>query len=145
MALFKFTDLILKEDPIDVYNNGNLERDFTYIDDLISSIYRLSKVIPGREGNKKISKYDSLSKLAPWRVVNIGSSSPLSIMKFIELLEECLGRTATKNFLQAQKGDVAKTYADNSLLKDLIGETMITDPKKGIENFVLWYLKYYQN
>jgi len=140
MALYKFATSIFNDQPIDIYNFGKMKRDFTYVGDLIKSIIKLSKCIP--ELNKPISKIDSISPIAAWRVVNIGNSKPVELMKFIETLENKLGAKAKKNFLPMQMGDVKETYADNTLLKDLTNYIPKTDINEGIEEFVIW-LKYY--
>ena len=143
MALFKFTECILKEEPIDVYNHGKMSRDFTYIDDIIESIIRLFKVIPNKPSNRiSQSDYDSISPVAPWRTVNIGGSKPIELEKFIAILEEKIGKKAKKRYLGMQMGDVKNTQADISLLKDLTNFTPKTSIEKGIESFLNWYLGY---
>ena len=143
MALFKFTEKILKEEPIDVFNHGKMSRDFTYIDDIVESIVRLFKVIPSIPANR-ISQpvSDSISPVAPWRTVNIGGSNPIELEKFIGILEEKIGKKAKKRYLGMQQGDVENTQADISLLKDLTNFIPQTSVDKGIENFLNWYLEY---
>ena len=143
MALFKFTSAILNDAPIDVYNKGEMDRDFTYVDDLVESIVRLSKVIPKKENFSKKIQHDSLSNIAPWRVVNIGSANPRNLNEFIDALEKSLGHKSQKRFLDMQPGDVPKTFADNSLLNELIGTQKWTKLENGIDNFVKWYRSYY--
>ena len=143
MALFKFTEKILKEEPIDVFNHGKMSRDFTYIDDIVESIVRLFKVIPPIPANR-ISQpvSDSISPVAPWRTVNIGGSNPIELEKFIGILEDKIGKKAKKRYLGMQQGDVENTQADISLLKDLTNFSPKTSVDKGIESFLNWYLEY---
>jgi UDP-glucuronate 4-epimerase len=141
MAFFLFTDKIFKGQPIDVFNNGDLLRDFTYIDDLVESIRRLMDV-PPQQGSHMI-RGDSLSPVAPYRLVNIGHAAPVRLMDYIEAIEDSIGRTAVKNMLGMQPGDVQQTYADVRLLKALTGYTPNTDYRDGIAKFVDWYKGYY--
>lgn len=141
MALFKFTKAILAGEPIDVYNNGNMVRDFTYIDDLAESIVRLTKAVPGDtpvEG-------DSLSPVAPFRIVNIGAGTPTPLMDYIGAAEKALGREAIKNFLPMQQGDVPATAASAELLQRLTGYKPHTPPSEGVPKFIQWYLDHYRN
>ena len=142
MAYFKFTRAILNGDPIDVYNHGDMLRDFTYVDDLVAAIVALVDVPPG---DTPVSEKDSLSPVAPWRVVNIGNNTPEKLGEFIEAIEQALGKTAQKNFLPMQPGDVPATWADTDLLRDLIGFRPTTSMKDGVKAFVDWYLGYYYN
>ncbi|WP_186456808.1 NAD-dependent epimerase/dehydratase family protein [Sphingomonas suaedae] len=135
MALFKFADAMLRDEPIDVYNNGQMTRDFTYVEDLVRSITDLISAVPGDtpvEG-------DSLSPAAPFRVVNIGGGTPTPLMDYIAALEEALGKTARKNFLPMQAGDVPATAASPALLRALTGRAPITPVKEGVSAFVQWY------
>ena len=139
MALFKFTRAILAGEPIDVYNNGEMVRDFTYIDDLAESIVRLSAAVPGDtpvEG-------DSLSPVAPFRVVNIGQGRPTKLMDYIGAIERALGKTAIKNFMPMQQGDVPATEASSALLQRLTGYAPSTPPEEGVARFVDWYRERY--
>jgi UDP-glucuronate 4-epimerase len=139
MALFKFTKAILAGEPIDVYNNGEMARDFTYIDDLVESIVRLSDAVPGSvpvEG-------DSLSPVAPFRVVNIGGGQLTPLMEYIGAAEQALGKQAIKNFLPMQQGDVPATEASPDLLRQLTGFVPRIDPAVGVGKFVEWYRSYY--
>ncbi len=145
MALFKFTKNILNGKPIEVYNNGLMKRDFTYIDDLVISIVKLVDQVPNVKNDINKMKNDSLSSIAPWRVVNIGSSSPIKLEYFLEVLEKKIGTKIKKRYLEMQAGDVKETYADISLLQSLINYTPSTDIEIGIENFLTWYKKYYQD
>lgn len=141
MALFKFVKAIKENKPIDIYNNGEMKRDFTYISDLVKAISLLIDRVPKK--NSKISENDSLSPVAPWRVINIGNSKVESLLEFIEEIETNLGRTALKNFLPMQQGDVKETHADNLLLYELTGFKPKIEIKKGIRNFCDWYNSYY--
>jgi len=141
MAYFKFAHAILKGEPIDVFNHGEMSRDFTYIDDLVDAVHALIPVVPGA---KPISDNDSLSPIAPFRVVNIGADSPVKLMKFISVLEDCIGQPATLNMLPMQAGDVQKTWASTELLKDLTGVSPQVDLRTGIQKFTDWYREYYR-
>ncbi len=140
MAHFKFTRAILNGDPIDVYNHGDMKRDFTYIDDLVAAILALIDVPPGDpplEG-------DSLSPVAPHRVVNIGNGAPVKLMDFITAIESACGQEAQKVFKDMQPGDVPATWADAGLLNTLTGHRPATPIQTGIDAFVAWYRDYYQ-
>ncbi len=144
MALFKFTRAILADEPIDVYNHGQMKRDFTYIDDLVDSIVGLIDVPPVRpDSPEDIVAGDSLSPVAPFRVVNIGNSEPVQLMSFIEAIEKSLDRPARKNMLPMQPGDVPATWADTSLLTRLVGKPKGTPVQTGVDQFVRWYRDYY--
>ncbi|MDA9148565.1 NAD-dependent epimerase/dehydratase family protein [Alphaproteobacteria bacterium] len=144
MALFKFTRNILSGKPIDVYNKGNMVRDFTYIDDLVNAIYFLTFKNPyDAYKTKKIIKSDSLSDVAPFRIVNIGNSSPIKLLDFIGELEKVLGINAKKNFLGMQDGDIYKTHSNITLLESLIGTQPQTTVREGITKFVEWHKSYY--
>ena len=145
MALFKFTKSILEDNPIDIFNKGEMVRDFTYIEDLSCAITKLIPIIPQSVSPSKKNVIDSLSEIAPWRVVNIASSNPQKLMNFIEKLEKFLGKKARKNFLEIQPGDVPKTEADISLLIKLTGFKPETSLDTGIASFVNWYMDYYSN
>ena len=145
MALFKFTKGILEGVPIDIYNHGEMYRDFTYVTDLVRAIRLLIDVPPERpESADDIPKGDSLSSAAPFRVVNIGNSDKVRLMDFVEAIEAECGREAKKNFMDMQQGDVPATWADASLLKDLTGYRPNTGVKEGIRQFVAWYRDYYR-
>ena len=144
MALFKFTKGILEGTPIDIYNQGEMYRDFTYVTDLVRGIRLLIDKPPQRpESADEIAPYDSLSPAAPWRVVNIGNSDKVRLMDFVEAIETECGRKAVKNFMPMQKGDVPATWADATLLKELTGYAPQTNVKEGIRQFVAWYRDYY--
>ncbi|MDC1194777.1 GDP-mannose 4,6-dehydratase [Pseudomonadota bacterium] len=144
MALFKFTKNILSDKPIDVYNKGNLIRDFTYIDDLVQAISLLTQKIPQIANKRKIViKNDSISDVAPFRIINIGNSQPINLLDYITELEKILGKVASKNFLAMQDGDVFKTHSNIELLEVLIGFQPKTTLHQGISEFVKWYKSYY--
>ncbi len=145
MALFKFTRGILEGTPIDIYNNGDMFRDFTYVTDLVRGIRLLVDKPPVRpESRDDIPEWDSLSPAAPWRVVNIGNSDKVRLMDFVEAIESECEREAMKNFMPMQKGDVPATWANATLLHELTGYTPQTDVREGIKQFVAWYRDYYQ-
>jgi UDP-glucuronate 4-epimerase len=142
MAFFLFTNRIFKGEPIDVYNHGDLMRDFTYIDDLVEAIRRLIDTPP--VAGQPVMRNDSLSPVAPYRLVNIGHAAPVRLMDYIEAIEHAIGKKAVKNMLDMQPGDVKQTYADVSLLQALTGYVPTTDVQRGIESFVDWYRSYYK-
>ena len=146
MALFKFTKAILDGDPINVYNFGNMSRDFTYVDDLVSAMRLLIDVIPGVEKSSKENsdEIDSKSPVAPFRVVNIGNSQPAKLLDFISAIEKSVGIKALKNLMPMQAGDVPATWADASLLKRLTDFQCDTDISVGVHKFVSWYRDYYK-
>lgn len=142
MALFKFTKAILADQPIDIYNHGEMWRDFTYVSDLVRGIALLIDAAPSADG-KKVMEGDSLSPVAPWRTVNIGNSDKVRLLDFVEAIEECLGKKALRNYLPMQQGDVPATWADASLLQQLTGYKPQTDFKQGVRQFVQWYREFY--
>ena len=141
MALFKFTKGILNNQPIDIYNNGEMHRDFTFVTDLVRAIMLLINAVPIR--GEPISSSDSLSPVAPYRVVNIGNSQSVKLMDFIESIEEKLGVKAIRNYMPMQIGDVPATWSDSSLLKSLTGYRPQTDFYEGVASFIDWYRGYY--
>lgn len=143
MALFKFTRAILEERPIDVYNHGDMKRDFTYIDDLIEAIRRLADAVP--EMGKPAKDADNLSPVAPYRVVNIGNASPVRLAVFIGAIEAATGQKAERNLMPMQPGDVPATWADTTLLKALTGYLPETHVKDGVSRFVAWYRDYHES
>tara|TARA_B110000977_G_scaffold200900_1_gene293085 strand:- start:296 stop:1327 length:1032 start_codon:yes stop_codon:yes gene_type:complete len=146
MALFKFTKAILNGDPIDVYNHGDMRRDFTFIDDLVNGMRLLVDAIPNVKDSPNTNAYaeDSKSLVAPFRVVNIGNSKPAPLLDFINAIEEAIGVKAEKNLMPMQAGDVPATWADTSLLKTLTGYKPKTALKIGVQKFVNWYREYYK-
>jgi UDP-glucuronate 4-epimerase len=145
LALFKFVDAILNGRPIDIYNNGEMHRDFTYVADLVLSIRLLIDVAPKRPADGAVPEGDSLSQVAPFRIVNIGSSEPVSLLDFVDAIEDCLGLRAIRNYMRMQKGDVQKTWANSSLLWQLTGYQPVTGFRDGVPPFVEWYKEYYLN
>ena len=144
MALFKFTENILSNNPIDVFNKGNMVRDFTYIDDLVKAISLLTHKIPPKPDKRfENIEGDSISDVAPFRIVNIGNSQPVNLLDYINVLEKILLKNAKKNYLDMQDGDVYKTHSDTKLLKTLTNFSPTTNLHKGISEFVKWYKSYY--
>ncbi|MBS1167258.1 MAG: UDP-glucose 4-epimerase [Proteobacteria bacterium] len=140
MALFKFVDAIEKGEAIDVYGEGNMRRDFTYVEDLVEAIIRLVPVAPSEDNRVTIEGVtDTLSKQAPFRIVNIGGGQPVGLLDFIAAIEQALGKPAVRNLLPMQKGDVPQTYAAPDLLKALTGYVPDTDVPHGVRSFVEWY------
>ncbi len=142
MAYFKFTKNILKSKKIDIFNRGKMYRDYTYIDDIIDGIYKLLNKAPSLNSKKKF-KNDSLSSVAPFRVLNIGNTKKVYLLDFINTLEKELGKKIKKNYMPMQKGDVHSTLSDSSLLKRITGYNPKTNYKIGIKKFIKWYLNYY--
>ena len=143
MALFLFTRAMLNNDPINVFNNGNMQRDFTYIDDIVEGVIRVMNRIPETNPDWSSDRPDPSSSCAPYRLYNIGNNQPVALMDFIKAIETALGKKATIKYLPLQPGDVPATYADVS---DLIADTGFkpsTPVPQGIQNFVDWYLDYY--
>ena len=143
LALFRFTEAILDGRPIDIYNQGEMFRDFTYVDDLVRAVRLLIDVVPERPADGIVPDGDSLSPVAPWRVVNIGNSDKVRLLDFVDALEDCLGRKAIRNLMPMQPGDMPATWADASLLQRLTGYRPQTDIRDGITAFVAWYRDYY--
>ncbi len=143
MALFKFTKAILEDQPIDVYNSGAMRRDFTYIDDIIEGVIRVLDRIPKPNPAWSGDAPDPSASVAPYRLYNIGNNNPVELMHFIETLEKALGKTAKKNMLPMQPGDVPATYADVDDLERDVGFKPQTSIEEGIGRFVEWYKRYY--
>jgi UDP-glucuronate 4-epimerase len=143
MALFKFTKAILNGYPIDVYNHGDMWRDFTYVDDLVQGVRLLVDVVPG--GPETAVAADSLSPVAPWRVVNIGNSRSERLEDFIMAIEAATGCTAIRNNMAMQSGEVPRTWADASLLEALTGYAPQTDMRDGVAQFVRWFGAYHDD
>ena len=136
MALFKFVNSILKDVPIDVYNHGNMWRDFTYVEDLVESIYRLVGIIPN---NESMVSNDTLSETAPFRIVNIGNQNSINLNDFIKCLEKIMNKKAIKNYMEIQPGDVPYTLSNSNLLEKLTNFKPSTSIEEGIEKFYNWY------
>lgn len=144
MALFKFTKAMLEGKSIDVYNYGKMKRDFTYVDDIVEAIVRVQDVIPQPSPEWTVENGSPANSSAPYRVYNIGNSSPVELMDYITALEEALGMIAEKNMMPIQPGDVLETSADTKPLYDLVGFKPQTTVKEGVKNFVDWYKEYYK-
>ncbi|WP_455424690.1 NAD-dependent epimerase [Dryocola sp. LX212] len=144
MALFKFTRAIVEGNSIDVYNHGQMRRDFTYIDDIAEAIVRLQDVIPQPDPAWTVEQGTPATSSAPYRVYNIGNSSPVTLMDYITALETALGKVAQKNMMPMQPGDVLETSADTSALYDVIGFKPQTGVAQGVANFVEWYKTFYK-
>jgi len=144
MALFKFTHNILAGKPIDVFNHGNHRRDFTYIDDIVEGVIRVLDRIPVPDPEWSGDAPDSATSTAPYRLYNIGNNNPVELMRYIEVLEDCLGKKAEKNMLPLQPGDVPATYADVSELVRDVDYKPDMSIEQGIANFVDWYRGYYK-
>jgi UDP-glucuronate 4-epimerase len=143
MALFIFTKKILSGEPIDVFNYGNHKRDFTYVDDIVEGVIRtLDNIAQPNAGWSGVSPEPGTSK-APYRIYNIGSNKPVELMRYIEILEECLGKKAQKNLLPLQPGDVPDTYANVDALVNDVGYAPATHIEEGVKKFTEWYLDFY--
>jgi UDP-glucuronate 4-epimerase len=144
LALFKFVDAILDDRPIDIYNHGDMYRDFTQVNDLVRGIRLLIDAVPMRPApGEAIPEWDNLSPSAPFRVVNIGNSEKVRLMDFVEAIEDSLGMKAKRNYMDMQMGDVPATWADATLLQNLTGYKPQTDIRDGVAEFVIWFREYY--
>jgi UDP-glucuronate 4-epimerase len=141
MALGKFVEAILADRPIDLFNRGDMQRDFTYVDDLVEGLVRLMAAVP--EQGRPVDALDSLSPVAPWRVVNIGRGRPVPLMDFVAAIERALGRTAKLNLLPMQPGDSPTTFASADLLHALTGYRPATPVDVGVAAYCAWYKSYY--
>lgn len=141
MALFKFVKAIEAGEPIDVYGYGEMRRDFTYVDDLTASIVALAEQVPTT--GEPVGEHDSLSAVAPYRVVNVAGGTPSGLLEFISNIEDSLGKSARKNILPMQPGDVVETYSDTRLLQDLVGKVPSTPLSMGVSRFIDWYRHYF--
>ena len=143
MALFKFTRLMLEGKPIPVFNRGEMVRDFTYIDDIVEGIVRVIDRPPEGNPDWRGESPDPATSYAPWRIYNIGNSRPVKLMRYIEVLEQCLGRKAKMELLPMQPGDVRATQADTTELRSAVGYAPSTPIEEGVARFVAWYRDYY--
>ena len=143
LALYKFVSAMIEDRPIDIYNHGDMYRDFTYVEDLVRGIRLLIDAVPERPVDGHVPEGDSLSPVAPYRVVNIGNSDKVKLLDFVEAIEDVLGKKAIRNYMPMQMGDVPATWADASLLQNLTGYRPQTDFRDGIARFVDWYRDYY--
>ncbi|MDY4380627.1 NAD-dependent epimerase [Pectobacterium brasiliense] len=144
MALFKFTQKILNNEPIDIYNNGTLSRDFTYIDDIAEGIVRIMDVIPKRNEDWNVESGSPATSSAPYRIYNIGNGSPVKLMEFVTALENALEIEAKKNFLPMQPGDVYQTWADTEDFFSTTGYRPKVGVNEGVARFVEWYRNFYR-
>jgi UDP-glucuronate 4-epimerase len=142
MALFKFTDAIFKGQAIDIYGEGRMSRDFTYVDDLVEAIVRLVPCVPARSALGESIAGDSLSPAAPFRIVNIGRGAPVGLLEFVEAVEAATGKAAKRNLLPMQPGDVPNTYASADLLEQLTGYRPATSVGEGVAKFAAWFRGY---
>jgi UDP-glucuronate 4-epimerase len=145
MALFLFTKAILAGEPIEVFNNGKMRRDFTYIDDIVEGVTRVIDRVPEPDPDWRGDKPDPATSYAPYKIYNIGNNNPVELMHFIQMIEEALGKTAQKNMMPMQPGDVPATYANVDDLMQAVDFKPQTPLEIGIKNFVAWYLKYYKS
>lgn len=143
MAYFSFTNDILAGKPIKVFNHGKLERDFTYIDDVVEGIVKLIRKVPTANSNWDESKDDLSTSFAPYKIYNIGNNNPVQLMRFIKALESALGKDAEKIYMDMQPGDVLSTYADVSDLEEDINFKPSTNIEVGLQKFVDWFKEYY--
>lgn len=144
MAFFKFTKGIIEGEPIDIYNNGQMERDFSYIDDIVEGIIRVLDNPPQANANWTGDKPDPATSYANYRVFNIGNNNPVKLMDFVEAIENAVGKKAIKNFMPMQAGDVPSTCADVSELENAVGFKPNTSIQTGINHFVEWYKEYFK-
>ncbi len=143
MAYFLFTKAILAGEPINIFNHGKMKRDFTYIDDIVEGVKRVIFKIPAANPDYKSDAPDPASSYCPYKIYNIGNNNTVDLMRYIEVLEDCLGKKATKNFMPMQNGDVPATYANvDDLVRD-VGFKPDTTVEVGLKNFVDWYMDYY--
>jgi UDP-glucuronate 4-epimerase len=143
MALFKFVEAILNGRPIDIFGEGRMSRDFTYVADLVEAMVRLVPCVPASPGSGGKIPGDSLSPVAPFRVVNLGGGEPVELLDFVEAIENALGRKAERNLMPMQPGDVPTTFANADLLERLTGYRPATRVEEGVARFVEWYREYY--
>ena len=144
MALFKFTEAMVKGRPINIYNHGQMIRDFTYIDDVVEGVVRLAEKPATADEDFNAAVPDAGSSNVPWRIFNIGNGQPTPLMDYISALEQALGIEANKNFMEMQPGDVLMTSADTSRLDQWVGFEPDTPVSEGVKNFVDWYKRFYQ-
>ncbi|MDW2373140.1 NAD-dependent epimerase/dehydratase family protein, partial [Vibrio sp. 1078-1] len=143
MALLKFTHKIVNGETIDIYNNGDMRRDFTYIDDIVEGIIRIQNVLPEKNADWTAENGSSATSSAPYRVYNIGNGQPVKLMDYIHALEESLGIEAKKNFMPMQPGDVYQTFSDTKALYEATGYKPEVDVREGVDAFVTWYKEFY--
>jgi len=144
MALFKFVDAILNDRPIDIFGEGKMSRDFTYVEDLVEAMVRLVKIVPSNDSASETGALDSISPAAPYRVVNVGRGTPVDLLDFIAAIEKKLSKSAKRNLLPMQPGDVPDTFASADLVEKLTGYRPATPIETGVGAFVDWYKDYYR-
>lgn len=144
MALFLFTKAIIESRPIDIFNHGNMIRDFTFVDDIVEGVVRVSDAVPEADPDYDRAVADPATSYAPYRVFNIGNNAPITLIEFVEAIEEAVGKPAIRNLMALQPGDVPSTYADVSKLQAAVGFKPETPVKEGIQRFVAWYRDYYR-
>ena len=144
MALFKFTKAIVEGNAIDIYNNGDMRRDFTYIDDIVEGVVRIQNIVPEVDPDWRVESSNGAQSSAPYRIFNIGNGNPVKLMSFIESLEDSLGLTAKRNMMPMQAGDVYQTYAEVDDLFDKTEYRPSMKVEQGVENFVQWYKEFYK-
>ena len=144
MALFIFTKNIVEGKPIDIFNNGKMKRDFTYVDDIVDGIIKLLPETPEPNPDWNGDSPDSATSFAPYKLYNIGNNQPVELMKFIEVIEDNIGRKAIRNYMPMQPGDVPATYADVDDLMNAVGFKPSTSIEDGISRFIKWYKEYYK-
>jgi UDP-glucuronate 4-epimerase len=144
MSYFKFTKAILEGRPIEVFNHGNMQRDFTYVDDIVEGVLRVLERASRARPDFDAMNPDPATSSAPYRIYNLGSHRPVDLMTYINVLEQALGREAEKKLLPLQDGDVIATYAETSALQADFGFVPATSIKDGIRRFVDWYCSYYR-
>jgi UDP-glucuronate 4-epimerase len=144
MALFKFTEGILAERPIPVFNRGDMVRDFTYVDDIVEGVIRTMDQPAAPSADWSGERPDPATSYAPWRIFNIGNNQPVKLMRYIEVLEECLGKKARLELLPMQAGDVPATFADVGELQQAVGYKPQTPIEVGVRRFADWYQAYYK-
>jgi UDP-glucuronate 4-epimerase len=144
MALFLFTKAILENKPIKVFNHGKMQRDFTYVDDIIEGVFRVMGRLPASNPKWRGDKPDPGTSYAPYKIYNIGNNNPVELIEFIETIEKALNRKAQKEYLDLQAGDVPATYADVDDLTADVGFKPHTSIASGIQKFVEWYQQYYK-
>ncbi|MCO5144074.1 MAG: NAD-dependent epimerase [Oligoflexia bacterium] len=144
MALFLFTKAILEGKPIDVFNHGKMKRDFTYVDDIVEGVTRISRKVPEKNSNWDANRPDPATSSAPYIVYNIGNNNPVELMRYIEAIESAIGKKAQKNMMPMQAGDVPSTYANVDALIADAGFKPSTSVEEGVKKFVDWYRNYYK-
>lgn len=144
MAPFLFAEAVLNDKPINIFNHGDMSRDFTYIDDIVEGIVRAMDTPANANSKWDSNQPDPSTSYAPYRIYNIGNNSPVRLMDFVSAIEKATAKTAIKNFMPMQPGDVPSTYADSTLLEEAVGFKATTPIQQGVEHFIQWYCDYYQ-